>query len=208
MTLPWDHHRNVYMVEFDAGGDKTTVYSFIIVRRQFGGWCKVRMINIIRIDGQTVTETNYDLAIHNQGNSIGAGNYMSYEYSARLKDSRLTIYKCFDHPCVAHLEKDYEWDGSEMNLTYEVLMQDPDLRTMSELVNPCEACDEYSEEPMIYRHDCGCKGVCHNCIEKHDRECKGWLERDNDIKNKSLSWTCQNTACCNPEHMIVGPSRV
>jgi len=31
---------------------------------------------------------------------------------------------------------------------------------------------------------------------------------DIDIKNKSLSWTCQNTACCNPEHMIVGPSRV
>jgi len=31
---------------------------------------------------------------------------------------------------------------------------------------------------------------------------------DVDIKNKSLTWRCQNSACCNPEHMMVALSRV
>jgi hypothetical protein len=31
---------------------------------------------------------------------------------------------------------------------------------------------------------------------------------DVDIKNKSLTSKCQNTACCNPEHLMVGLSRV
>lgn len=40
----------------------------------------------------------------------------------------------------------------------------------------CEACDEEGfDEDAHIRNDCGCKLLCHKCVDKHDKECKDYL---------------------------------
>jgi len=38
----------------------------------------------------------------------------------------------------------------------------------------CEICDRHGR--LYYRHDCGCKGLCHRHVVKHDKQCKDYLE--------------------------------
>lgn len=115
MPLPWEYHRDVYMASFDMDDDRELVHSYIILRKNMSGWCKVKLINITRIDGEKVTMTDYDLRIHNEGNSSGSGHYMTPEYTARLKGNVLTVFMGDGTTPRAYLENEYEWDGKYLN---------------------------------------------------------------------------------------------
>jgi len=111
MELPWEYHRDVYMAGFECQSGTERIFAYIILRKNMSGWCKVKLINITDIDGDKVTMTDFDIAIHNEGNSEGSGHYMTPTYTGRLKGNALTVFMGGGDKWDAYLDDDYEWTG-------------------------------------------------------------------------------------------------
>jgi len=152
MKLPWEYHRDVYMAGFECQSGTERHFAYIILRKNVSGWCKVKLINITDIDNKAewrVTQTDFDIAIHNEGNSEGLGHYMTPTYTGRLKGNALTVFMGGGDKWDAYLDDDYEWTGRFLHVITD---SDTESESDNESISEDPTCPSSSSMPHQSLH--------------------------------------------------------
>ena len=106
-------------------------------------------------------------------NKLVKSNSSSIIQSINLDGDSEEIYNMIDSFCDVNNSTNKEWEFGVSNTGNSNRYM---LQLSRIIYDECEGCENGIGTNA--RHDCGCKMLCDECLQKHDAECEGFKNRD------------------------------